>query len=229
MRLVVVMAVVCLAACASEKLGQAPPAGVDFSGHWKLNEADSDDPQRLIQAQFNAPPAGQSGAPGGRSGRQGGRGGGPNLGGPVGPVMPPVSVLNEGLRWPGKQLDINQVAGVRLQPVPYRGAAENMTDLLGDHVSLALQPAISVGEHVRAGKAVGLGVTSLERNPMFGDIPTFAELGYPAPIPASPVAVASSARMSFVGRKIWSTGRPSRANCSSCRRANATWTASPPR
>ena len=47
-------------------------------------------------------------------------------------------------------------------------------------MSLALQPAISVGEHVRAGKAVGLGVTSLERNPMFGDIPTFAELGYPA-------------------------------------------------
>jgi hypothetical protein len=112
MRLVVVMAVVCLAACASEKLVQAPPAGVDFSGRWKLNEADSDDPQRLIQAQFNAPPAGQSGAPGGRSGRQGGRGGGPNLGGPLGPVMPPVSVLNEGLRWPGKQLDIKQVAGV---------------------------------------------------------------------------------------------------------------------
>ena len=58
--LVVVLAVMCLAACASEKLEQAPPAGVDFSGSWKLNVADSDDPQRLIQAQFNAPAAGQS-------------------------------------------------------------------------------------------------------------------------------------------------------------------------
>jgi hypothetical protein len=116
MRFVVIVAVMCLAACASERLAQAPPAGVDFSGRWKLNEADSDDPQRLIQAQFNAPAAGQSSAPGGRGGRPGGgRGGGPggpNYGGPGGPVMPPVSVLSEGLRWPGKHLDIKQVAGV---------------------------------------------------------------------------------------------------------------------
>ena len=75
---------------------------------------------------------------------------------------------------------INQAAGIKLQPVPYRGAAENMTDLLGDHVSLALQPAISVGEHVRAGKVIGLAVTSTDRNPVFGEIPTFAELGYPS-------------------------------------------------
>jgi hypothetical protein len=121
MRLVVVMAVVYLAGCASEKLAQAPPAGVDFSGSWKLNVADSDDPQRLIQAQFNAPPAGQSappsgGGPGGRNGRQGGGRGGAGYpggpGGPGGPVMPPVAVLSEGLRWPGKQLEIKQVAGV---------------------------------------------------------------------------------------------------------------------
>ena len=44
----------------------------------------------------------------------------------------------------------------------------------------ALQPAISVGEQVRAGKAVGLAVASPERNPTFADIPTFVELGYPA-------------------------------------------------
>ncbi|MGB6309537.1 MAG: hypothetical protein WBF89_17260, partial [Steroidobacteraceae bacterium] len=33
-------------------------------------------------------------------------------GGPTGPLMPSVSALNEGLRWPGKQLEIKQVAGV---------------------------------------------------------------------------------------------------------------------
>jgi hypothetical protein len=116
MRLVV-LAAVCLAACASEKLGQAPPAGVDFSGRWKLNAADSDDPQRLLQAQFNVPAAGQNDpAPGGRGGREGGgRGAAPagmNPRGPLAPVMPPVSALNDGLRWPGKQLEIKQVAGV---------------------------------------------------------------------------------------------------------------------
>jgi|SRR5580692_2211261 hypothetical protein len=123
MRLIVMMTVVCLAACASEKLAPAPPVGVDFSGRWKLNEADSDDVQRLLQAQFNNA-AGQNssstggsggGSGGGRGGRQGGgRGGAGGMygGGPAGPVMPQASVLGEGLRWPGKQLEIKQVSGV---------------------------------------------------------------------------------------------------------------------
>lgn len=115
MRLVVVVALISLAACASEKLDQAPPPGVDFSGNWRLNEADSDDAQRLIAAQFNTPATdpstgSQGGSSGGRGGR--GRGGGMGPGGPMGPLMPSVSALNEGLRWPGKQLEIKQVAGV---------------------------------------------------------------------------------------------------------------------
>jgi hypothetical protein len=122
MRLIVIAAVVCLAACASEKLAPAPPAGVDFSGRWKLNEADSDDPQRLLQAQFNSATAqnssasgGSGGSGGGRGGRQGGgRGGAGGMypGGPGGAIMPQASVLGEGLRWPGKQLEIKQVSGV---------------------------------------------------------------------------------------------------------------------
>jgi hypothetical protein len=122
MRPCIVLAVVCLAACASDKLAQAPPADIDFSGHWKLNEADSDDPQRLVQAQFNQqtaaqndPSTGGSGG-GGRGGRGGGRGGAGGMGavrgGPGGPVMPSVSAMAEGLRWPGKALEVKQVAGV---------------------------------------------------------------------------------------------------------------------
>src|ERR1700733_8664611 len=122
MRLIVGVAVVCLAGCASEKLAQAPPAGVDFSGRWKLNEADSDDPQRLLQAQLTASTQGQNtaaggsgGGSGGGRGRQGGgRGGagGMYAAGPGGPAMPPAAVLSEGLRWPGKQLEVKQVSGV---------------------------------------------------------------------------------------------------------------------
>ena len=91
---------------------------MDFSGAWKLNEADSDDAQRLIAAQFSTPAPGnnQNTSPsGGQGGSRGGRGrdsmGGMNPGA-AGPVMPPVSALNEGLRWPGKQLEIKQVAAV---------------------------------------------------------------------------------------------------------------------
>jgi hypothetical protein len=123
MRIIVIAAVVCLAGCASEKLASAPPAGVDFSGRWKLNEADSDDVQRLLQAQFNnaagnssgGAGGGSGGGSGGRGGRQGGgRGGAGGMypGGPAGPAMPQAGVLSEGLRWPGKQLEIKQVSGV---------------------------------------------------------------------------------------------------------------------
>jgi hypothetical protein len=117
MRLIVVVAAISLAACASDKLEQAPPPGVDFSGVWQLNAADSDDAQRLIAAQFNTPaPDSNNTTQGGSGGGRGGRGqagvGGMTPGGPTGPLMPSVSALNEGLRWPGKQLEIKQVAGV---------------------------------------------------------------------------------------------------------------------
>ena len=112
MRLVVMVTLMCLAGCASDKLAQSPPAGVDFSGHWKLNQADSDDPQQLIQAQFNTTTT--QGGSGGRGGRQGGRGGaaGAYPGGPIGPSMPSVAAMGDAVRWPGKQLDVKQVAGV---------------------------------------------------------------------------------------------------------------------
>jgi hypothetical protein len=115
MRFVLFLAMLSLAACANEKLNQAPPAGVDFSGRWSLNAADSDDPQHLVQAQSDTPsPAAQSGAPqGGSRGRRGGGAGDMNnVGAPSGGLMPPVSALGDGLRWPGKQLEIKQVAGV---------------------------------------------------------------------------------------------------------------------
>jgi hypothetical protein len=117
MRLLVVLSLMCLASCASDRLAQAPPAGVDLSGAWKLNEADSDDAQRLLAAQFNTPPIDQSTSPTG--GQGGGRGRGPGGPGGIinssvagGPATPSVSALNEGLRWPGKQLEIKQVAAV---------------------------------------------------------------------------------------------------------------------
>jgi hypothetical protein len=109
MRIPVFVAVVLLAGCASEKLHVAPSARVDFTGHWKLNEAESDDPQRMIQAQFNAAASGQ-GAAGARAGRQGAAGG--ETGTPFGPVMPSIAAMADGLRWPGKSLDVKQVEGV---------------------------------------------------------------------------------------------------------------------
>lgn len=111
MRVAFLAAVVFIGGCASEGQSLAPPAGVDFSGHWKLNVADSDDPLHLLQmANAQAAAAADNTANSGRGGR-GGRGG---MGYPglVPPATPSVNVLADASRFPGKQLDIKQVGGV---------------------------------------------------------------------------------------------------------------------
>jgi hypothetical protein len=71
MRVALLVALMCLAACASEKLALAPPSGVDFTGHWKLDEADSDDPLRVVQSQTADTGPGASGTSGSSGGRRG--------------------------------------------------------------------------------------------------------------------------------------------------------------
>jgi hypothetical protein len=115
-----------LSACASGKLASMPPAGVDFSGTWQLNQADSDDPQRLLQNQTDPSRAKTSGGPtgggpsggggppgGGRGCRRGGRaGGGTGEGGTqAAPSSATLRVLGSSLHWPGRDLQIKQVAG----------------------------------------------------------------------------------------------------------------------
>jgi hypothetical protein len=119
MRVALGFSLLLLAGCATERLALVPSPRVDLSGRWKLNEADSDDPQRVALSQSAGPAGGAPGATGGQGGR-GGRGGsrggagaaGGYGGGPAGPAMPGVNALSDGLRWPGKELEIKQDAGI---------------------------------------------------------------------------------------------------------------------
>jgi len=114
MRAILGLSVLLLTGCAGEKLAEVPAAGVDLSGHWKLNVADSDDPQRIGGA-LSVPPSG-NGAAGSGGGRRG-RGGGGQSPSPafdtaaVGASLP-VSAVSEVLQWPGRDLEIKQVGGV---------------------------------------------------------------------------------------------------------------------
>jgi len=115
MRSAVLAAIIGLSACAGDRLGLAPPSGVDFTGHWKLNEADSDDPLHLLQTANSqaAARAQDSGNSGGRGGR-GGRGGSQGVGNPtfLPPATPPIGALAEAVNFPGKRLEIKQAGGV---------------------------------------------------------------------------------------------------------------------
>ncbi len=74
---------------------------------------------------------------------------------------------------------LQHAAGIKLQHVPYRGAAPAIADVLGGQVNSVMINVDIPLQHVRAGKLKVLAVTSAERNPLYPDAPTIAEQGFP--------------------------------------------------
>jgi tripartite-type tricarboxylate transporter receptor subunit TctC len=74
------------------------------------------------------------------------------------------------------------MAGVDLVGVPYRGAPEILTNLLGGQVQVFFDPLANSIEHVRAGRLRALAVTTAMRSPQLPDVPTVGEFvpGYEA-------------------------------------------------
>ena len=73
----------------------------------------------------------------------------------------------------------NMMAGVTLQPVPYKGSGPVSTDVLGGQVPLGVVDVPSAIAHVRAGKMRALAVTSKRRISAAPEVPTFEEAGVP--------------------------------------------------
>ncbi len=63
--------------------------------------------------------------------------------------------------------------------IPYRGGGPMMQDLLGGQIPLMFINQDVALPHVKAGKLRALAVTSLQRNPLYPDVPTIAESGFP--------------------------------------------------
>jgi tripartite-type tricarboxylate transporter receptor subunit TctC len=70
-------------------------------------------------------------------------------------------------------------AGIDFLHVPYKGSAAATKDLLGGQVQLAFSNPIVALPQVKAGRLRALVTTGAKRSPLFGDIPTLAEVGYP--------------------------------------------------
>ena len=71
----------------------------------------------------------------------------------------------------------NQITKSEIVPVPYKGAAPAMTDLIAGHVDLSFATLGSVLPHIKAGKLKALAVATPQRDAMLPDVPTFAESG----------------------------------------------------
>jgi tripartite-type tricarboxylate transporter receptor subunit TctC len=68
---------------------------------------------------------------------------------------------------------------VEITPVPYKGGAPVLNDLLGGHIPLSFNNIPESIGFVQAGKVRPLGVTTAARSPVLPDVPTIAESGLP--------------------------------------------------
>jgi len=73
----------------------------------------------------------------------------------------------------------NMMAGLKLQPVPYKGSGPVSTDVLGGQVPLGVVDVPSAIAHVKAGKMRALAVTTKRRIAAAPEVPTFEEAGVP--------------------------------------------------
>ena len=74
------------------------------------------------------------------------------------------------------------MTGLKMQHVPYRGAAPAITDMLGGQVQLIFDNMPSIIQHIRAGSLRALAVTTTERSALLPDVPVLADTvpGYEA-------------------------------------------------
>lgn len=70
-------------------------------------------------------------------------------------------------------------SGIKLQHVPYKGAAQALTDLMGGSIESYMSSATTVVGHVRGGKLRALAVTGKKRLESMPEVPTIGESGYP--------------------------------------------------
>ena len=73
---------------------------------------------------------------------------------------------------------LNQLAGIDMLHVAYKGTPPAVQDLLGGQVMTAFVPIISAKPHVEAGKMKAYALTGA-RSPLMPNLATFKELGYP--------------------------------------------------
>jgi tripartite-type tricarboxylate transporter receptor subunit TctC len=72
-----------------------------------------------------------------------------------------------------------QLTGLKLNYVPYRGAAPALQDLMGGQIDILFDHVANSLPHVQSGKIRAYAVTDKARIPSAPDIPTFDEAGVP--------------------------------------------------
>jgi tripartite-type tricarboxylate transporter receptor subunit TctC len=73
----------------------------------------------------------------------------------------------------------NEMAGVQIRHIPYKGRAQSIPDLVGGRISMLFDNLSSALPLIQQQEIIALGVTTLKRSPAAPEIPTLAEQGLP--------------------------------------------------
>lgn len=74
---------------------------------------------------------------------------------------------------------LNQLAGIEMVHIAYKGSSQAVFDVVGGHVPMMLSGFSSTLPHIKAGRLRALAVTGAQRSPAQPDVPTIAESGFP--------------------------------------------------
>ncbi|MCO4891667.1 tripartite tricarboxylate transporter substrate binding protein [Cupriavidus sp. WGtm5] len=85
---------------------------------------------------------------------------------------------------PGTQQNVvsevfKEMAHVSIVHAPYKGGPQALTDMVGGHIQMMFHGVPAVMPFVKGGQLRGIAVASKQRLPLFPDIPTMAEAGFP--------------------------------------------------
>ena len=72
-----------------------------------------------------------------------------------------------------------QVSGISLRHIPYKGGAPAITDLIGGQLDLVAINMLEVAPQVKSGNLQILAVMNSKRSALFPEVPTVAENGFP--------------------------------------------------
>ena len=75
-------------------------------------------------------------------------------------------------------LVVGRNAGIEVVPVPYKGEALHLADLLGGHLDVSFNSVGTALPHIRSGKVRALAIVAPGRSKVLPDVPTFTELSY---------------------------------------------------
>ena len=89
---------------------------------------------------------------------------------------------------------LNQVAGISMVHVPYKGGAACQTDIMGGQVDISFQNLGAVTNYIRGNRMKALAVTAKGRHPQLPDVPTTAQEGFPDLVVTSWQAAAAPAK-----------------------------------